>query len=133
MRGRVANSTRHNRWVCDSCLSIDVRRWHRDGLLRPGQTFPWTWSRGGEQLASIGVAVEAEAVLLTFKWRRRGAGEWTRGRQTVALTWTQCHLAGARPWFLCPEDTGEGKCCGRRVANSIPAIAISSPAGCAAA
>jgi hypothetical protein len=35
----------------------------------------------------------------------------------VPLTWTKCHLGGARPWFLCTEDAGDGKCCGRRVAK----------------
>jgi len=68
-------------------------------------------------LASIGVAPEADAVLLTFERRRRGAGEWALACQRVPVVWTRCHLGGARPWFLCTEDAGDGQCCGRRVAK----------------
>jgi len=35
--------------------------------------------------------------------------------QHVPLAWTECHFGGARPWFLCTEDAGDGRCCGRRV------------------
>ena len=28
----------------ESCKSIDIRRWHREGRLRVGQQFPWTWT-----------------------------------------------------------------------------------------
>ena len=104
--------------VLEGRISIDVRRWNRDGLLVPHRTFSWTWSRGDERLASIGVAVEpfARAVLLTFQWRRRGASEWARTSERVAISWTKCALGGVRPWLLCPADAGEGQCCGRRVA-----------------
>ncbi len=91
--------------------------WHRDGLLCPYQPFTWTWSRGGEPTASIRVAPEPDAVLLEFEWRRRGAGQWMRAYQRVPVVWTGCHFGGARPWFLCTEEAGEGKCCGRRVAE----------------
>jgi hypothetical protein len=94
-----------------------VRRWHRDGLLQPGRTFSWTWSCDGEPLGEIGVAVEADAVLLTFDWRPRGTSEWTHACQRVPVVWTRCHLGGVRPWFLCPDEARAGKCCGRRVAK----------------
>jgi hypothetical protein len=90
-----------------------VRRWHRDGLLRPYQAFSWIWSCGEEPLGSIGVAVEVDAVRLTFEWRRRGLSEWTRACQYVPIVWTGCHLGGARPWFLCVADSGSGRCCQR--------------------
>ena len=63
------------------------------------------------------VAVEAAAVILMFEWCPRGAGEWKAARQRVPLVWTKCHLGGVRPRFRCPENTDEGKCCGRRVAK----------------
>jgi hypothetical protein len=94
-----------------------VWRWHRDGRLRPYQPFSWTWSRDDELLASIGVAPEADAVVLSFEWRRRGASEWMRACQRVPIVWTKCHLGGARPWFWCTMDAGDGRCCGRRVAK----------------
>ena len=54
---------------------------------------------------------------LTFDWRPRGTSEWTRACKHVPLTWTRCHLGGVRAWFLCPEDDGDGQCCGQRVAK----------------
>ena len=110
MPGSLLISCSDERRLCEGCLSIDVQRWHRDSLLQPGHTFSWTWSCGGEQLGSIGVSVEAEALLLTFQWRSRGISEWTPGRQRVLLRWTPCHLGGAGPWFRCPGR-------GRRVAK----------------
>jgi len=34
-------------------LSIDVRRWKRDGLLTPHQSFVCQWSRQGEVISAI--------------------------------------------------------------------------------
>jgi hypothetical protein len=110
--------------VCEDSLSIDVRRWRRDGLL-PYQKFSCTWCSGDQALAGISVAIEADAVflakagsaVLTFQWRRRETSEWTEACQRVPIAWTRCYLGGARPWFLCPAGAGEGQFCGRRVAE----------------
>ena len=72
-------------------------------------------------MASIGVTVTADAVLLSFEWRQRGATEWKQGSQCVPLTWTICHLTtcqrrGSRPWLLCSEIAENGQPCNRRVA-----------------
>ena len=77
--------------VCEDSLSIDVRRWSRDGLLRPYQKFSCTWCSGDQALASISVAIEADATflvkagsaVLTFQWRRRETAEWTEACQRV--------------------------------------------------
>ena len=50
-----------------ACTSIDVRRWHREGLLRAGQYFSWSWTRGGEPAGSIGVRPEWDAVVLIYR------------------------------------------------------------------
>ena len=71
--------------VCEDSLSIDVRRWRRDGLL-PYQKFSCTWCSGDQALASINVTIEADAAflakavaaVLTFQWRRRETAEWTQ-------------------------------------------------------
>jgi hypothetical protein len=63
--------------VSEDSLSIDVRRWSGDGLLRPYQEFSCTWCQGDEALASIRVGIEADATflakagaaVLTFQWR----------------------------------------------------------------
>ena len=90
--------------------SIDIRRWRRDGLLEPWRTFGWQWSLDGEAVASI--RVQAEDRKLRLMYRQRSAGEeWRDMDYTVFLDWTDCHLGGSRPWFLCPA-----RGCGRRVA-----------------
>jgi hypothetical protein len=105
----------------ESCFAIDVRRWQRDGLLRQGRTFCWEWrSERGEPLASIGVAVAANAALLTFEWCERGTREWARTHQCVPIGRTSLHTLphrspAERPWFLCPQRVGDGLSCNRRV------------------
>jgi hypothetical protein len=56
--------------TCESCPSIDVRQWHREGRLNPGQRFSWSWRRGGEPAGSITVRVEPAAVVLVEQLRR---------------------------------------------------------------
>lgn len=90
--------------------SIDVRRWKRDGLLEPHQSFGWQWSRHGEVVASIRVRTEPNRVILTYRHRSDGK-DWKDKSYPVYLDWTACNLGGERPWFLCPAHG-----CGRRVA-----------------
>ena len=94
----------------DDYRSIDVRRWRRDGLLSPHQSFGWQWSRHGEVVASIQVRTEPDRVILTYR-HRSGGSDWQDESYPVCLDWTTCHLGGQRPWFLCPA-----RGCGRRVA-----------------
>jgi hypothetical protein len=39
------------RTTCESCMSIDVRLWHRQGRLRAGQTFSWLWMANASRTA----------------------------------------------------------------------------------
>jgi len=103
------------RTTCESCKSIDVRRWQREGRLGAGQSFSCSWSRAGLPSGSIGVQTLADAVVLAFRHQSWGDTEWQLVEQRVALTWTACHLGGRRPWFSCSAYTG-GRYCGRRVA-----------------
>ncbi len=90
--------------------AIDVRRWKRDGLLRPGHDFGWQWSRHGEVVASIRVRTERQRVILNYR-QRNGGEDWKAENYPVYLGWTDCHFGGQRPWFLCPA-----RGCGRLVA-----------------
>jgi hypothetical protein len=103
------------RTTCESCKSIDVRRWHREGRLRAGQCFSCSWTRGGTPLGSISVRTETDVAILVFRHRSWGETEWQSAEQRVPITWTACHLGGHRPWFRCTGYTG-GRSCGRRVA-----------------
>jgi hypothetical protein len=94
----------------DDYRSLDVRRWKRDGLLTPRQSFGWQWSRHGEVVASIRARTEHNRVILTYR-HRIGDEDWKDESYPVYLDWTACNLSGERPWFLCPA-----RGCGRRVA-----------------
>jgi hypothetical protein len=94
----------------DDYLALDIRRWKRDGLLTPGRWLGWQWSRNGSQIAAIRARVETDRVVLVYRHRPGGA-DWKHEEYPVYLGWTPCHLAGQRPWFLCPASG-----CGRRVA-----------------
>jgi len=104
------------RWYFDSKEAtndyrvIDVRRWQREGLLKPGLRFGWQWKSHNEITASILVRPESDQVILTYRHRSNGK-EWTDESNSVYLDWTKCHLSGERPWFLCPAND-----CGRRIA-----------------
>jgi hypothetical protein len=90
--------------------ALDVRRLQRDGLLTAGNAFGWTWSRNGEEIASIRMRVGEDRVTLIYRIRDYG-GEWQPMEYPVFLEWTACHLGGRRAWFRCPA-----RGCGRRVA-----------------
>jgi hypothetical protein len=87
------------RITCESCTSIDVRTWHREGLLNPGQQFSWSWTRGGEPAGSIAVRVESDAVVLNYRAESSGSREWKSVQQRVPIRLASCHLGGQRPWF----------------------------------
>lgn len=94
----------------DGFRRLDVRRWARDGVLSPGSSFGWQWTRDGERVADIQVQVSVDAVTLDYKTRSPGE-DWEPMRYDVGLLRTPCHLGGERVWFACPA-----RGCGRRVA-----------------
>ncbi len=105
-----------NRWhfgaksTTNDYRSIDVRRFKREGVLRPGYWGGWQWSRDGEVIASIQIRTEQDRIMLTYR-HRSGGEDWKDEQYPVYLDWTDCHLGGQRSWFLCPALG-----CGRRVA-----------------
>lgn len=94
----------------EECRTLDINRWSREGLLRPGLYFSWAWKDDqGSVKASIEVRTLPGAVELAYTVTPRG-GEPQEIRYQVPLTYTPCNYGGERPWFVCP-----GKGCGRRV------------------
>jgi len=102
--------------TCEACPAIDIRVWQRQGLLRPGQSFPYSWSREGEPCGSIRVRTEPSAVVLSFHAREWESNAWKLVSQHVPIVWTVCHFGGHRPWFCCTAWSN-GRHCGRRVAK----------------
>jgi hypothetical protein len=101
--------------LSEGCMSIDVRPWHRQGLLRAGQHFghPLTWME--EPTEGIGVLVKADAIMLVFRSRRWGGDYGQFIHQRVPIAWTPCAFGGRRPWFRC-DAYSDGQYCGWRVA-----------------
>jgi len=95
----------------EECLSLDVNRWYREGLLTPGLSFGRVWRRDNEdeEEASISVRTYLDAVELSYTiWP--GTEDAEKVRYIVPITWTECNYGGRRPWFVCPNTR-----CGRRV------------------
>jgi hypothetical protein len=90
--------------------ALDVRRLQRDGLLTPGRSFGWNWTRKGETVASIQISTETDRIILNYR-HKTGGNDWQSMGYPVHLAWTECTLGGRRPWLLCPA-----RGCGRRVA-----------------
>lgn len=106
-----------NRWrvgakeLSDDIRKLDVRYLNRIGALVPSIDFEWYGDIKGKRGAAIRIYVELTNIVLMFKQQCSGHGKLRYSHQIVELEWTECHLGGSRPWFLCP---GQG--CGRRVA-----------------
>jgi len=98
----------------DDMYVLDIRKIQRAGLLLPGRSFGWQWTRGGERIASINLRtdynVPLSKVTLDYRTCPHG-GEWKNIQYSVYLNWTDCNYGGQRVWWLCPA-----RGCGRRVA-----------------
>jgi len=106
--GRPSSSFAYDK--TDDFRSIDIRRLKRDGYLKPYLSYYWQWTRNNEIFASVQVQTRPDRVILTYKHRGYGQ-DWKNESYPVYLDWTDCHLGGKRPWFLCPASG-----CGSRVA-----------------
>lgn len=92
----------------ESCPYIDIRSWHRKGLIVLGMLFPWPGRLGHAD--HLWVTVEETQLLLRYRHKTHGDI-----LERIPMTWTLCHFGGQRPWFHCPRTEG-GRRCGRRVA-----------------
>lgn len=110
-----SESGRHWRFNAKETTSnyrkIDIRRWKRDDMLYPHHAFNWQWLHLGEVVSSISVTPHSEHIELKYQTRDNEHGEWKSKHYIISLAFTECHLGGTRPWFLCPAQG-----CGRRVA-----------------
>lgn len=90
--------------------AIDIRRWHREGLIDSPQCFGWQWFCNEKLIASIRVKSDRACVTLIYR-HQMSNGDWQDKDYPVYLSWSNCNYGGLRPWFLCPAEG-----CGRRVA-----------------
>ena len=88
------------RLKAENTLKVDIRVWHKRGLLWDGGTNTWSWSRGGESAGSIRFTVNADNIRLTYSVNGQDAS------QTIWTTATPCRYGGSRTWFECPTCGG---------------------------
>jgi hypothetical protein len=94
-----------NRWGCSAksttgdYRTLDVRRWAREGVLRPGYWGGWQWTRDGETVASIQMRAEQDRVTLIYRYRSSGE-DWKEEQYPVRIVRTRCNLGGSRAWFI---------------------------------
>lgn len=94
------------RLTAESSKRIDVRRWHKGGFLRAGNSFSWAWTANGEASGNIGVTRNSAGVWLCYGVKN--GDQWRDASQQIDITTTACHLGGSRPWFTCPACRGRG-------------------------
>ena len=89
------------RAMVTSCANLDIRRFAREGWLRPQTRFEWTWrNKDGHIKSAIRVVVLENIVVLSYVLR-----PWQEARRVsdrIPLTWSVVHPGGKRPWFTCP-------------------------------
>ncbi len=85
----------------ESYCKLDIRELNKRQLLEPNQTFNWSWSRNGEKISDIKIQTYPKKVILIYRHKAHSE-EWEDFNYPVFLDWTNCHLGGERPWFLCP-------------------------------
>ena len=107
----MGGPTSGNRWrfgaksTTRAYRTLDVRRWAREGILRPGHCGTWQWSRDGEVVASIQMHVEHDRVILIYR-HRNGGEKWEDENYPVRIDRTPCNIGGSRHWFI---RAGPGK------------------------
>ncbi len=108
--GSGRTGARGTRGIAENYCSIDVRKWHRQGLLVDGQRFSAYWSIGLSASLHLTARVEA-GCLVAQSSINSPENEPQKWSQTIFIDWTPCHFGGERPWFICPT-----RGCDKRVA-----------------
>lgn len=85
----------------EHCRSIDIRRFQREDMLRPG-TWSWEWrdSESQKVVASIGIIGSIGQITLDYSVNGVVISE------RISITRTACKLGGNRAWFQCPRCQG---------------------------
>jgi ribosomal protein L37AE/L43A len=83
-------------------LDLDLASLKRLNMLRPGYSGSLHWSRGDENIGTIGVWVRQDGIRLSYRSRPYG-GEWETIEDTIPLVETEVGFGGRRKWFLCPS------------------------------
>ena len=62
------SSGRHGgKRTTDDMHILDIRKIQRAGLLKPGGSFSWQWTRGGNKIAAIDMRADTDRVTLIYR------------------------------------------------------------------
>jgi hypothetical protein len=105
----------------EDCLSLDARRWQREGILTAGVhhtgSWRWTYRSGGAFSVRYEIYTRGHAgpfMRLWYSWTWTSTKEPQSESYPVQLAMTHPPRGGMRWWFFCPL-TVRGIACGRRV------------------
>jgi hypothetical protein len=96
--------------ICEAQYSIDIRKLNREGGLRPGRCFGYTWTRLGEPFGEVRMTVQSDILFLLAKLPNDKVSEPKSVAQGVRVAWSPCRWGGQRPWFLCPVTSCRRRC-----------------------
>lgn len=88
----------------ESYCTLDINWFNKQGMLVSGLRANTTmsWTRGGSKCAEIGASSVRKRITLSYSANK------TPIKYDIKVVYSECHLGGERPWFLCP-------CCSKRV------------------
>jgi hypothetical protein len=89
--------------LVESALTLDLNQLIRDGALHPGRIVSGTltWTRSGQQIASIGYEVDLTKSTSGSMRLHYNANDIPVDYR-VPLATTRPHFGGVRWWFICP-------------------------------
>jgi len=97
-------------------LSLDLKRWNREGLTKPGtlRSGVWQWKYGTpEQVSTVRYVLDLQDETASFLRLQYTTGEKSFDYR-VKMETTFPHFGGVRWWFRCPLLVN-GRACDRRV------------------
>ncbi len=95
--------------LTDDFRTLDVRWLQRQGYLEPGESVTRYFNDRRNGPKEVLIDVHEGYLILIYTVTLRG--EVRTIETPVPIDWSQCHLGGRRPWFICPNNA-----CRRRVA-----------------
>lgn len=105
MGGDGSGRFRRRLKLAGSATRIDAKELARDGALQAGKRGILEWVRQGEaegERSSVEIETHEDRIVLRWQYQ-----DFLGQKHSVVLpiwwTWSECHLGGRRPWFICPE------------------------------
>ncbi len=106
-----------------TAISLDAKRWSREGILRAGieKTGTWQWTYRSGTSFWLDYTVDTldrtrPTVRLWYTGVLRSTKQEGSEDYTFRLTTTQPHFGGLRWWFICPLIVSD-RTCQRRVSK----------------